>query len=62
MRTKKHLTQFLKMGSVSFWVQFHAYRINISFADYCNKKTFDDKPFNTANTKINSSCNMGFGV
>ena len=22
---KKHLTQFLKMGSISFWVQFHAY-------------------------------------
>ena len=26
--------------------------INISFADYSNKKTFDVKPFNTANTKI----------
>ena len=23
---KKHLRQFLKMGSVPFWVQFHAYR------------------------------------
>ena len=22
---KKHLTQFLKMGSILFWVQFHAY-------------------------------------
>ena len=22
---QKHLTQFLKMGSISFWVQFHAY-------------------------------------
>ena len=26
--TKKHLTQFLEMGSISFWVQFRAYRYN----------------------------------
>ena len=24
---KKHLTQFLKMGSIPCWIQFHAYRI-----------------------------------
>ena len=38
----------------------HSGCINIIFADYRNKKTFDVKPFNTANTKIISSCTIGF--
>ena len=37
---QKHLTQFLKMGSVPFWDQFHAYRflINISSLYFVAKR------------------------
>ena len=40
MRTKKHLTQFLKMGSISFWVQFHAYQLKHIKIKICTRLRF----------------------
>ena len=55
---KKHLTQFFKMDSISFWVQFHAHRLKVPVQTiFCTIQLscHDRRWINSPGLSVNSS-------